>query len=283
MSNLISIQNASYNYDPESLINFAVNNVSLEIKSGDFVAVLGHNGSGKSTLAKMLNGLLMPSKGKVVVDGIDTADVSKSIEVKKAVGMVFQNPDNQMVATIVDEDVAFGLENIGLPHNEIVKRVEKALKQVNMFEYKNSAPHNLSGGQKQRVAIAGIIAMEPKCIVLDEPTSMLDPVGRKDVMNTIISLCRKQGITVVLITHFMEEAVLADRVVVMNNGYVVMDSTPEYVFSQIEELKKIGLEVPASKELLYSLKNKGIDIDTSALSEEKCVEIITEYLRRIEK
>jgi energy-coupling factor transport system ATP-binding protein len=194
--------------------------------------------------------------------------------------MVFQNPDNQLVATIVDEDVAFGLENIGVPHDEIVERVDLALCQVGMSEYKTSAPHNLSGGQKQRIAIAGVLAMRPTCIVFDEPTSMLDPQGRKDVIDTIVSLSREQGITVVLITHFMEEAVLADRVVVMNNGKIELDGTPEYVFSEVDLLKSIGLEVPASKELLYMLKNKGVDIDISALNEEKCVEIITEYLRR---
>lgn len=280
MTPLISIKNASYNYDTENSLDLAVNNISLDIESGGFVAVLGHNGSGKSTLAKMLNGLLVPTVGNVYVNGVDTRDESKSIEVKKTVGMVFQNPDNQLVATIVDEDVAFGLENIGVPHDEIVERVDLALCQVGMSEYKTSAPHNLSGGQKQRIAIAGVLAMKPTCIVFDEPTSMLDPQGRKDVIDTIVSLSREQGITVVLITHFMEEAVLADRVVVMNNGKIELDGTPEYVFSEVDLLKSIGLEVPASKELLYTLKNKGVDIDISALNEEKCVEIITKYLRR---
>lgn len=280
MTPLISIKNASYNYDTENSLDLAVNNISLDIESGGFVAVLGHNGSGKSTLAKMLNGLLVPTVGNVYVNGVDTRDESKSIEVKKTVGMVFQNPDNQLVATIVDEDVAFGLENIGVPHDEIVERVDLALCQVGMSEYKTSAPHNLSGGQKQRIAIAGVLAMRPTCIVFDEPTSMLDPQGRKDVIDTIVSLSREQGITVVLITHFMEEAVLADRVVVMNDGTIELDGTPEYVFSEVDLLKSIGLEVPASKELLYILKNKGVDIDISALNEEKCVEIITKYLRR---
>ena len=280
MTPLISIKNASYNYDTENSLDLAVNNISLDIESGGFVAVLGHNGSGKSTLAKLLNGLLVPTGGNVYVNGIDTRDETKSIEIKKTVGMVFQNPDNQLVATIVDEDVAFGLENIGVPHDEIVERVDLALSQVGMSEYKTSAPHNLSGGQKQRIAIAGVLAMKPTCIVLDEPTSMLDPQGRKDVIDTVVSLSREQGITVVLITHFMEEAVLADRVVVMNNGKIELDGTPEYVFSEVDLLKSIGLEVPASKELLYMLKNKGVDIDISALNEEKCVEIITKYLRR---
>lgn len=280
MTPLISIKNASYNYDTENSLDLAVNNISLDIESGGFVAVLGHNGSGKSTLAKLLNGLLVPTGGNVYVNGIDTRDETKSIEIKKTVGMVFQNPDNQLVATIVDEDVAFGLENIGVPHDEIVERVDLALSQVGMSEYKTSAPHNLSGGQKQRIAIAGVLAMKPTCIVLDEPTSMLDPQGRKDVIDTIVSLSREQGITVILITHFMEEAVLADRVVVMNNGKIQLDGTPEYVFSEVDLLKSIGLEVPASKELLYMLKNKGVDIDISALNEEKCVEIITKYLRR---
>ena len=280
MTPLISIKNASYNYDTENSLDLAVNNISLDIESGGFVAVLGHNGSGKSTLAKMLNGLLVPTVGNVYVNGVDTRDESKSIEVKKTVGMVFQNPDNQLVATIVDEDVAFGLENIGVPHDEIVERVDLALCQVGMSEYKTSAPHNLSGGQKQRIAIAGVLAMKPTCIVFDEPTSMLDPQGRKDVIDTIVSLSREQGITVVLITHFMEEAVLADRVVVMNDGKIELDGTPEYVFSEVDLLKSIGLEVPASKELLYTLKNKGVDIDISALNENKCIEIITKYLRR---
>ena len=280
MTPLISIKNASYNYDTENSLDLAVNNISLDIESGGFVAVLGHNGRGKSTLAKLLNGLLVPTGGNVYVNGIDTRDETKSIEIKKTVGMVFQNPDNQLVATIVDEDVAFGLENIGVPHDEIVERVDLALSQVGMSEYKTSAPHNLSGGQKQRIAIAGVLAMKPTCIVLDEPTSMLDPQGRKDVIDTVVSLSREQGITVVLITHFMEEAVLADRVVVMNNGKIELDGTPEYVFSEVDLLKSIGLEVPASKELLYMLKNKGVDIDISALNEEKCVEIITKYLRR---
>ena len=280
MTPLISIKNASYNYDTENSLDLAVNNISLDIESGGFIAVLGHNGSGKSTLAKMLNGLLVPTVGNVYVNGVDTRDESKSIEVKKTVGMVFQNPDNQLVATIVDEDVAFGLENIGVQHDEIVERVDLALCQVGMSEYKTSAPHNLSGGQKQRIAIAGVLAMRPTCIVFDEPTSMLDPQGRKDVIDTIVSLSREQGITVVLITHFMEEAVLADRVVVMNDGKIELDGTPEYVFSEVDLLKSIGLEVPASKELLYMLKNKGVDIDISALDENKCIEIITEYLRR---
>ena len=241
--------------------------IDLKIKSGEFVAVLGHNGSGKSTLAKHLNGILVPTSGKVLVDGIDTADESKLFELRQRAGMVFQNPDNQIVSSIVEEDVAFGLENLGVPYEEMRRRVDEALKAVNMFDYRMHSPSQLSGGQKQRVAIAGIIAMRPKCIILDEPTAMLDPQGRREVMATIKKMNREYGITIVLITHYMDEAAQCGRV-------VVMDNTPEKVFSQVEMLKKIGLDVPQVTELAWELKCEGFDISPEIITEEQCTEAI---------
>ena len=252
--------------------------ISLSIDKGDFVALLGHNGSGKSTFAKHMNAILLPSAGTMTVDGIDPKDESQRFTLRSHVGMVFQNPDNQIVATIVEEDVAFGPENLGIPPQEIRERVDDALKAVEMYDYREHAPSQLSGGQKQRVAIAGIIAMRPDCIVLDEPTAMLDPSGRREVMNTIHVLNREYGITIVLITHYMEEAAQANRVVVMDDGKVVLDNTPKEVFSHVETLKKIGLDVPQVTELAYRLQQAGCPVDVHMISEEECVASLTKLL-----
>ncbi len=252
--------------------------ISLSIDKGDFVALLGHNGSGKSTFAKHMNAILLPSAGTMTVDGIDTKDESQRFTLRSHVGMVFQNPDNQIVATIVEEDVAFGPENLGIPPQEIRERVDDALKAVEMYDYREHAPSQLSGGQKQRVAIAGIIAMRPDCIVLDEPTAMLDPSGRREVMNTIHMLNREYGITIVLITHYMEEAAQANRVVVMDDGKVVLDNTPKEVFSHVETLKKLGLDVPQVTELAYRLQQAGCPVDVHMISEEECVASLTKLL-----
>lgn len=252
--------------------------ISLSIDKGDFVALLGHNGSGKSTFAKHMNAILLPSAGTMTVDGIDTKDESQRFTLRSHVGMVFQNPDNQIVATIVEEDVAFGPENLGIPPKEIRERVDDALKAVEMYDYREHAPSQLSGGQKQRVAIAGIIAMRPDCIVLDEPTAMLDPSGRREVMNTIHMLNQEYGITIVLITHYMEEAAQANRVVVMDDGKVVLDNTPKEVFSHVETLKKLGLDVPQVTELAYRLQQAGCPVDVHMISEEECVASLTKLL-----
>lgn len=252
--------------------------ISLSIDKGDFVALLGHNGSGKSTFAKHMNAILLPSAGTMTVDGIDTKDESQRFTLRSHVGMVFQNPDNQIVATIVEEDVAFGPENLGIPPQEIRERVDDALKAVEMYDYREHAPSQLSGGQKQRVAIAGIIAMRPDCIVLDEPTAMLDPSGRREVMNTIHMLNQEYGITIVLITHYMEEAAQANRVVVMDDGKVVLDNTPKEVFSHVETLKKLGLDVPQVTELAYRLQQAGCPVDVHMISEEECVASLTKLL-----
>lgn len=252
--------------------------ISLSIDKGDFVALLGHNGSGKSTFAKHMNAILLPSAGTMTVDGIDTKDESQRFTLRSHVGMVFQNPDNQIVATIVEEDVAFGPENLGIPPKEIRERVDDAMKAVEMYEYREHAPSQLSGGQKQRVAIAGIIAMRPDCIVLDEPTAMLDPSGRREVMNTIHMLNQEYGITIVLITHYMEEAAQANRVVVMDDGKVVLDNTPKEVFSHVETLKKLGLDVPQVTELAYRLQQAGCPVDVHMISEEECVASLTKLL-----
>ncbi len=278
MDSLINVENITFQYDNDENGVDVLEDFSVQFEKGAFTAVLGHNGSGKSTLAKLLNGLLLPIEGKVTVDGIDTADESKAIEVKRTVGMVFQNPDNQLVATVVDEDVAFGLENLGIPHNEMVKRVDDALSAVGMLDFKKSAPHNLSGGQKQRIAIAGIIAMEPKCIVFDEPTAMLDPRGRKEVMEVILRLCKEKNITVILITHYMNEAALADRAIVMDKGKIVLDGAPCDVFCNIDILRQAGLDVPQPTELSVELKNCGIDRMRGVLSVDECVEAVTAIL-----
>lgn len=256
-----------------------LSDINLSIKEGSFVAILGHNGSGKSTLAKHFNGILIPSSGKVLVDGIDTSDESRIYDIRQTVGMVFQNPDNQIVATIVEEDVAFALENLGVPPDEIRRRVDEALKTVDMYDYKDHAPHRLSGGQKQRVAIAGIIAMRPRCIVMDEPTAMLDPKGRKEIMATIKMLNREHGITVVLITHYMEEAAKADRVVVIDKGKILLDDVPKKIFSQVELLKSVGLDVPQATELMYELRKSGIDVHDDIIDEEECVQVLYDILK----
>lgn len=248
--------------------------IDVKIKQGEFVAVLGHNGSGKSTFAKHLNGILLPSSGKVYVDGIDTSDEDKLFELRQRAGMVFQNPDNQIVSSIVEEDVAFALENLGVPYEEMRKRVDDALKSVNMYDYRLHSPSQLSGGQKQRVAIAGIIAMRPKCIILDEPTAMLDPQGRKEVMATIRRMNHEYGITIVLITHYMDEAAQCDRIIVMDKGKIVLDDVPKKVFSQVEMLKKIGLDVPQVTELVWELRKSGYDISPEIITEEECTEAI---------
>ena len=250
----------------------SLNHLNVEIEKGSFVAVLGHNGSGKSTFAKHLNGILLPTEGEVWVAGMDTSDEEKLWDVRKAAGMVFQNPDNQIIGNIVEEDVGFGPENLGVPTEEIWERVDKSLKAVGMTLYRKKSPNRLSGGQKQRVAIAGVMAMKPQCIVLDEPTAMLDPNGRAEVIRTVRELNRKEGITAVLITHYMEEVIDADRVIVMDDGAIVMDGTPREVFSQVEKLKEYRLDVPQATELAYELKKAGGDLPDGILSQEEFVE-----------
>ncbi len=252
--------------------------VSLSVRPGEFVAVLGHNGSGKSTLAKHLNAILLPSGGKVYVDGMDTCDEDRLLDIRRQVGMVFQNPDNQIVASVVEEDVAFGPENLGVPSAEIRQRVDAALAAVGMSEYARHAPHLLSGGQKQRVAIAGVLAMRPRCIVLDEPTAMLDPVGRKEVLDTVRLLNREQDMTVVLITHHMDEAAQADRLVVMHDGHIVADDRPELVFQNVDGLRTLGLEVPEPVALLYELRQAGVDVPLTALTVDECAAILRKLL-----
>ena len=253
--------------------------MDLEIEEGSFVAVLGHNGSGKSTLAKHMNAILLPTGGAVYVDGMDTADDEKLLDIRRTVGMVFQNPDNQIVANVVEEDVAFAPENLGVPPREIRRRVDEALKAVGMYEYREHAPHLLSGGQKQRVAIAGVIAMQPRCIVLDEPTAMLDPVGRREVIDTVKKLNRASGVTVVLITHHMDEAAQADRLIVMSNGKIVADGAPNAVFSDVEGLKAVGLTVPETVELCWQLRQDGLDLPLDALSDEACAQALFQLLQ----
>lgn len=274
MNSIIEVKNVTYEYSDEDNTFAAVKNLSLNIERGSFTVILGHNGSGKSTLAKMLNGLNKPTSGDVFVDGLNTKDEKTEIEVKRKVGMVFQNPDNQIIASIVEEDVAFGPENLGIEPKEIEKRVDEALKATDMLQFKKSTPHRLSGGQKQRIAIAGIIAMEPECLVLDEPTAMLDPKGRAEIISTLHRLNRENGITVVLITHYMEEAQNADRVIVMNDGKIIADDKPKVIFSDVESLKRVGLDVPQTAELLYNLKKNGFNVDTHAISIKEAAEQI---------
>ncbi|MDE6519632.1 MAG: energy-coupling factor transporter ATPase [Ruminococcus sp.] len=272
MGNIIEIKDLHFRYDSNGENPVEVlKGVNLNIKEGEFIAVLGHNGSGKSTLAKHINAILIPTSGKVTVDGICTSDEEKIFELRQRAGMVFQNPDNQIVSSVVEEDVAFALENLGVPYDEMRKRVDDALKAVNMYEYRLHSPAQLSGGQKQRIAIAGIIAMQPKCIILDEPTAMLDPQGRREVMAVIKKMNREQGITIVLITHYMDEAAQCDRIVVMDKGNVVLDDTPRAVFSHVDEIKKIGLDVPQVTELAWELKKAGFDISTEIITEQECV------------
>ena len=269
----------SYAADEGSVPPVVLDGVDLEIAEGSFVAVLGHNGSGKSTLAKHMNAILLPTGGKVYVSGIDTADEDALLDIRRTVGMVFQNPDHQIVANVVEEDVAFAPENLGVPSEEIRRRVDEALRQVGMYEYREHAPHLLSGGQKQRVAIAGVIAMRPRCIVLDEPTAMLDPIGRSEVMKTIRALNRTSGVTVVLITHHMDEAAMADRLVVMAKGKIVSDGPPRQVFRQVEALKSVGLTVPETTELLWQLRQAGVDVPLDALSDEECAQALYRLLQ----
>ena len=275
MSDIIETRDLRFSYPAaEGVTPVVLDGVDLNIRSGSFVAVLGHNGSGKSTLAKHMNAILLPTGGTVYVDGIDTADEDRLLDIRRTVGMVFQNPDNQIVANVVEEDVAFAPENLGVPPEEIRQRVDDALKTVGMYEFREHAPHLLSGGQKQRVAIAGVLAMAPRCIVLDEPTAMLDPVGRREVMDTIKKLNRTAGVTVVLITHHMDEAAQADRLVVMSKGKVVADGTPKEVFSHVEALKSVGLTVPETVELCWTLRRDGLDLPLDALSDEECAQAL---------
>ena len=272
---MIKIDKVTYDYPNSEGEPFrAVDDISLTVKKGEFLVVLGHNGSGKSTLAKLINALLLPTSGDVLVKGMNTKDEDKIWEIRQSAGMVFQNPDNQLVATIVEEDVAFGPENLGVPSEEIIRRVEESLRTVNMLEYREHAPHLLSGGQKQRIAIAGVLAMKPDCIIFDEPTAMLDPLGRKEVMNTIKRLNREEDKTIVHITHYMEEAVEADRIIVMENGKIVLEGSPKQVFSQVEEIKQLGLDVPQVTELAYKLKLEGIDLPCDVLTVEELVALM---------
>lgn len=273
---IIRFDDASYSYEEDG--DFAVNNVNLDIYKGEFTAVLGHNGSGKSTLAKLSNALLIPTGGKVFVRGMDTADESQEMKIRQTVGMVFQNPDNQIVSTIVEDDVAFGPENLGVPPPEIRRRVDDALKAVGMYEYRMHEPHRLSGGQKQRVAIAGVMAMRTECVVFDEPTAMLDPRGRQEVFDAIKSLNEDYGITVVLITHFMNEAAPADRVIVMDDGYIRLDGTPREVFKNMKALRDMGLDVPKPLELSVLLKNEGADIGEGIMTNEEFINAFVNYL-----
>ena len=276
---IIKTEHLEFRYtDAEGVTPIVLDGVDLEIRQGSFVAVLGHNGSGKSTLAKHLNAVLLPSGGKVYVLGMDTVDDRNLLDIRRTVGMVFQNPDNQIVANVVEEDVAFAPENLGVPSEEIRRRVDDALKAVGMYEYREHAPHLLSGGQKQRVAIAGVIAMQPRCIVLDEPTAMLDPIGRADVLRTIRALNREKGITVVLITHHMDEAAQADRLVVMAKGKVVADGAPTEVFQDVEGLKAVGLTVPQTTQLLWELRQEGLNVPLDALSDEECAAALRDLL-----
>ena len=276
MSEIIRIENLHFRYgDSEKEV---LRGIDLSVQQGEFVAVLGHNGSGKSTLAKHINAILLPTEGKVTVDGIDTADESRLYELRQTAGMVFQNPDNQIVSSVVEEDVAFALENLGVPYEEMRERVDEALKTVGMYDLRLHSPSQLSGGQKQRVAIAGVIAMQPKCLILDESTAMLDPQGRKEVLATVRRMNREHGMTVLLITHYMEEAAGCDRVVVMDGGSIIMDGTPEKVFSQVGRLKAVGLDVPQVTELAFELKSAGYDISPEIITGEECADALARLL-----
>ena len=277
MSTMLRTENLTYSYpagEENELPTLALDGVTLAIERGSFTVILGHNGSGKSTLAKTFNAVLLPSGGRVYVDGMDTVDETLLLEIRRRVGMVFQNPDNQIVANVVEEDVAFAPENLGVPTEEIRRRVDDALRTVGMKKFAKHAPHLLSGGQKQRIAIAGVLAMRPQCIVLDEATAMLDPIGRSEVISTIERLNHDEGITVVLITHHMNEAEHADRVIVMNEGRVAMDGAPREVFAQVEKLKSIGLTVPDTVELLYELRGAGCDLPLTAITVDECADAI---------
>ncbi len=277
-NNIIEVKNVTFEYSGGESPKTVIKDFNIAFQRGSFTVILGRNGSGKSTLAKLLNGLYKPTVGDVFVDSINTKDEATEIEIKRRVGMVFQNPDNQLLASIVEEDVAFGPENLGFEPNEIRNRVDNALKAVDMYDYRQKSPHHLSGGQKQRVAIAGIIAMEPECIVLDEPTAMLDPRGRNEIIKTIEKLNKEKGITIILITHFMEEAQNADRIIVMDDGVIVADDKPAKIFKNAKMLKSVGLDVPQTTELLIELNNNGFNIDTNAISIEEAAEKISEAL-----
>ena len=278
MGSIVQFQHVSFHY-PESKTD-SLNDICLNIEKGSFVSVLGHNGSGKSTLAKHLNGILLPTDGKVLVNGMDTADESALLNIRRTVGVVFQNPDNQIVSNVVEEDVAFAPENLGIPSGEIRARVDEALKQVGMFEYRMHAPHLLSGGQKQRVAIAGVLAMQPEIIVLDEPTAMLDPQGRREVISTVRQLCREKGMTVILITHHMDECVDADRLIVMSNGRIAGDGSPTEVFSDVRKLREEGLDVPETVRLISDLEKAGIKLSMKDLSINACADLVADALKR---
>jgi len=278
LDNIITLDKVSFAYESEDKNYEVLKDFSVSFERGTFNVVLGHNGSGKSTLAKLLNGLIKPVSGTVSVNGLSTLDDESDFIIKKAVGMVFQNPDNQLVSSVVEEDVAFGPENLGLSPEEIRRRVDNALKAVDMYDMRLNATHKLSGGQKQRVAIAGIIAMEPECIVLDEPTAMLDPKGRKEVIDTILKLNKEKGITVILITHFMEEAEFADRVLVMSDGNIISDGTPCEIFSQVEKIKSAGLSVPQTTDLLFKLKTAGYNVDNNVISADVSASIISNLI-----
>ena len=276
---ILKTENLTFRYTTaEGAAPTVLDGLTLSVRRGEFVAVLGHNGSGKSTLAKHFNAILLPSGGKAYVDGMDTCDENLLLDIRRRVGMVFQNPDNQIVASVVEEDVAFGPENLGVPSAEIRERVDAALETVGMADYARHAPHLLSGGQKQRVAIAGVLAMRPRCIVLDEPTAMLDPVGRKEVLDTIRRLNREQNITVVLITHHMDEAAQAGRLIVMHDGHIVADDKPELVFQNVDGLRSLGLEVPEPVALLYELRQAGVDVPLTALTVDQCAQVLKELL-----
>lgn len=283
---IIKAQDVSYQYirrdeeDNIEDISVALDKVSLDVEKGQFICVLGHNGSGKSTFAKLLNALLTPSEGTIYVDGIDTSEEERVMEVRQKAGMVFQNPDNQIIASLVEEDVGFGPENIGVPTDEIWERVIRSLKAVGMWEYRDHSPNKLSGGQKQRVSIAGIMAMRPKCIVLDEPTAMLDPIGRKDVLDAISELNKKNNISIILITHNMEEAVLADKIFVMNKGKIEMSGSPREIFSQVDKLRKLRLDVPPATIIAHMLREKGVNIPEDILTREELVEALTKLNNR---
>lgn len=277
--NIIETKSLSFSYKGKEKEKVVLKELNIEVKKGSFTAVIGHNGSGKSTFAKHINAILLPSGGSISVCGIDTQDEEKLYELRKKAGMVFQNPDNQIVATIVEEDVAFGLENIGVEWEEMQRRVKDALHSVNMYEYRKRAPHLLSGGQKQRVAIAGILAMEPECIILDEPTAMLDPIGRKEVIDTILRLNKEKGITIILITHYMDEAAKADRIIVLDAGSVVIDGEPKNVFGQEAKLKELGLDVPQSTALANRLKENGVNLPNGILTPEKCADEILKQIK----
>lgn len=278
MTDIIRVEDLVYKYGDELIIKNALDKVSMNINEGEFVVIIGHNGSGKSTLAKHFNGIFYPTEGNVFVKGMNTRDDSLIWNIRQKAGMVFQNPDNQIVATIVEEDVAFGPENLGVEKTVIRQRVDEALRLVNMTEFARKQPHNLSGGQKQRVAIAGIIAMRPDCIIFDEPTAMLDPSGRKEVVDTILKLNKEEGKTVVHITHFMDEATNADRVIVMDEGKIVMQGRPREIFARVEELKKLGLDVPQMTELSYELNQEGINTRADILTVEEMVEELCQLL-----